>query len=44
LNRIPVDFANVEVGAYGGDVGGGDVVCSAPYALCGFVLVVSVST
>jgi len=39
LDTIPVDLADVEVLADGGDVGGGDVVCGAPDAFCGGVLV-----
>lgn len=38
LYAIPVDFAEIEVLAHFWDTGGGDVVCSAPDALGGFVL------
>ena len=38
LYAIPVDFADVEVFTDFGDFGGGDVVGSAPDALCGLML------
>lgn len=38
LNGVAVYFADVEVGADGGDVLGGDVVGGAPDAFGGFVL------
>ena len=38
LDAVPVYLADVEVGAYFGDFGGGDVVCGAPDAFGGFVL------
>lgn len=38
LNRIPVDLADVKVLPDLGYFGGGDVICSAPDAFCGFVL------
>jgi hypothetical protein len=38
LNRIPIDLPNIQVLAYFGDLGRGDVVCGAPNALCAVVL------
>jgi hypothetical protein len=38
LDAVPVDLADVEVCADGGDVCGGDVVCGAPDAFGGGVL------
>jgi hypothetical protein len=38
LYAVPVNFADVEVLPHFWDTGSGDVVCSAPDALGGFVL------
>jgi hypothetical protein len=38
LYAVAVDLADVEVFSDFRDLGGGDVVCGAPDALCGLVL------
>lgn len=38
LDAVAVDFADVQVLANFGDVGGGDVVCGAPDAFGGVML------
>jgi hypothetical protein len=38
LDTIPVYLSDVEILAYFGDFGRGNVVCGAPDALCGLML------